>query len=267
MLDMRKILLSCVCSVALLVSVADATNLITNGGFNGSGTGWIWLPLSTATGSAAGFYYASDGNPAGSAVLQNVDPNITTGTTNFRYYQAFAVTPGNTYYLRADWKGDIVGLVTDTTSSGTLRNYAEVFVTFSASAPPYAYDAWPAGTAASYKKAYGDGLTNTTTGTWGWESILASPDGGGPANGAFTVPAGMTYMVLSFSIGGRALSVDTTASLFAPGSVWYMVDNIRVCNGVYTGDLNDDCNVDFKDLASMAGKWLYCGMNHANLCW
>lgn len=30
----------------------------------------------------------------------------------------------------------------------------------------------------------------------------------------------------------------------------------RVCQYTLAGDLNDDCEVDFDDLAAMAGKWL-----------
>jgi hypothetical protein len=268
MLDMRKFLMCCVCSLALVASSAVAgTDGITNGGFGGSDTGWIWLPLSSAKGSATAGYYGTGGNPPGCGLLQNTGSD----TNNYRYYESFTVTPGNTYYLRGQWKGDIRGIyaINGNPTETAARNWAEVHVVFSSAPLTASSPEWTAGSPIKYKKRFiRGGSMNTATGIWDWESILISPgDGAGPADGAFVVPAGMNYMTVAFNIGGVTDSVYLSAPLFSPGSSWFMVDNFHVCDAALVGDLNIDCSVNFKDTAYVANQWLTCGLDPATSCW
>jgi hypothetical protein len=266
MLDMRKFLISCVCSVALLTSLAVAsTDSFTNGGFNGSDTGWTFEQMSGYTGIVTGSYYATDGNPIGCGLVQSVD--LANATNNHRYYQQFAVVPGNVYYLRGQWKGNIQGQLAS--GNAASRNWAEVYVVFSP-VPLTAADAnWTTNTNIRYKKAYGNGNLNTSTGTWGWESILISPstENAGPADGGFMVPTGMNYMAVGFNLGGRASSVGST-DISQATSVWYMVDNVHVCSAYSpTGDINGDCSVNFIDVSYITNKWLSCGLDPQTSCY
>jgi hypothetical protein len=285
MLDMRKLLLCCVCSVAMLASFAAASNdMFVNGSFNGNDTGWTFLPLSNAQGfppdpAVLAGYYAPEGMPVvGCALLQNVGSN----TNNYRYFQTFAVTEGHTYYLRGQWKGNILGNVTDDPCAPSpqpnARNWAELYIVFTPTAPTSDSTTWGSGNIL-YKKRIGpgtlSGLVNVAAnGQWGWESILASPNVAdatpGPTDGVFTITnttPDTQYMTVAFNIGGRASSVGSN-DITNSKSVWYMVDNMHLCDGAtYMGDINGDCKVNFLDLKLIADQWVGCGIDPASSCW
>jgi hypothetical protein len=270
MLDMRKLLLGCVCSVALLAFPAFAgTDNIVNGSFDTDASSWTFLALSTATGSVSMAYYGTDGNPVGCALMQSTDTSNATNAN--RFYQRFPVVAGTTYYLRGQWKGCIYG--TYGTNTGA-RNWAEVSIVFSAAPLVATSTEWTSTSpnVIRYKKRFGNGgpvNLPAANGQWGWESILSSPstENAGPTDGAFVAPAGMNYMHVAFNVGGRASSVGSL-DITNPTSVWFMVDNVHVCNAATNqGDLNSDCQVDFKDTAYVATQWLTCGLDPASSCW
>jgi hypothetical protein len=107
-----------------------------------------------------------------------------------------------------------------------------------------------------YKKAYGAGTTNTTTGIWDWEYVTASPTNG-PASGVFT--ATNSYMVVAFNLGGRVGSGMTTIHL----------DNTGVKEAVTCPpyDLNGDCAINWLDMLQFANNWLVCNRDPAGECW
>ena len=45
--------------------------------------------------------------------------------------------------------------------------------------------------------------------------------------------------------------------VISPGRVWTF-DTINDCSSSIAGDVNSDCIVDLRDLATMAGNWLDC---------
>ncbi len=226
-------------------------NLIINGGFDTSTASWLFANVSGATGTMTASFDGSTGEPAGSALIA---ADNATATNGHRFYQLFPVTSGKQYTFTGDWSGNIVGLVTNPTG-GSLRNWAEVIISFESSTTP---SNWTASSAIMYKKAYGAGTTNTSTGIWGWEEITASPNGSiPPAGGVFTATA--PYMVIAFNMGGRVSS----------GEISMHIDNLGVteltpCPAV---DLNDDCVLDWLDMLRFADDWLVCSRNPATECW
>jgi hypothetical protein len=252
--------------LAFVASSAIAgTDGITNGGLDGSDAGWTWGLFGTNPGQVeTGVYYGGDGNPPGCILLQ--DPGSTSyARGDCGYFQSFPVVPGHTYYLHGQWKGDIRG--TNNPADACDRNWAEVHVAFSA-APITLADPLASVKFSKFAKKGPKGTPlNYGTGVWGWESILLSRDTAPDNTGAFTAGAGMNYMTVRFAIGGRANSVTIGAPLFGPGSSWYMVDNVHVCDATLAGDANIDCSVNFKDTAYIAGQWLTCGLDPATSCW
>jgi len=228
-----------------------AVNLVNNGDFTTSISSWTLADVSGATGVMTAAFDGVVGNPAGSALMS---ADTTVFTNNHRFYQCVPVTVGHQYVLTGEWSGDIRGLVTDG-SGGTLRNWAEIWVGFETDTTPANWTSM----AIMYKKAYGAGLQNTTTGFWDWESITDSPNGTTPpAGGIFTATA--QYMVVAFNLGGRAGS----------GSTYINADNISV---VETGgtpcpemDLSGDCALDWLDVRVFAESWLNCNRNPAGEC-
>jgi hypothetical protein len=191
-------------SVCLLGGLsAMAQNQIVNGDFaTGNLTGWAVTNVAPTTVASE----VTTGNPSGSALLAR---NDSTAAANGNYlYQIIPVVNGAQYKLSAQWKGDLL-------NGGTGRNWAEVFVNFTASNSTFVPGL------IRYKKAT-DGGPNATPMPWDWESITTSPDSAnpGPADGVFT--ATDNYMTLAFNLGGRAQISNNTQ----PGYYW--VDNVSV---------------------------------------
>jgi hypothetical protein len=226
-------------------------NYIINGTFDTTIDSWLFANVSGATGTMTTSFDSAAGEPVGSALIS---ADNTVATNGHRFYQIFSVVSGRQYTLAGRWSGNIVGLVTNPTG-GSLRNWAEVIISFESSTSP---SNWTASSAIKYKKAYGAGTTNTSTGIWGWEDITASPTNGGPTNGVFT--ASNSYMVIAFNVGGRVGS----------GTPFINLDNITVMETAVICppyDLNDDCTVDIEDIAFMADDWLVCNRIPAQECW
>jgi pectate lyase len=185
------------------VSWAIAQSLITNGDF-GTGNLSGWTIVNTAPTTIT--YDDGTGNPAGSAFLAR---NNSTVAANGNYvYQIIPVVNGRQYQLSARWKGDLL-------NGGTGRNWAEVFVNFTATNTAFVPGS------IRYKKAT-DGGSNATPMPWDWESIAASPDNAnpGPADGIFIATG--NYLTIAFNLGGRAQTSNNTQ----PGYYW--VDNVTV---------------------------------------
>jgi hypothetical protein len=228
-----------------------AVNLVVNGGFATSISSWTLADVSGASGVMTATFDGVAGNPAGSALMS---VEATVQTNNHRFYQCVPVTVGHQYILAGEWSGDIRGLVTDG-SGGTLRNWAEVYIGFETSTTPAEWVSM----AIMYKKAYGAGLQNTTTGIWGWEPFTDSPNGTTPPpGGIFTATA--PYMVIAFNLGGRAGSGNTHIN----------ADNISVIEAGGTScpemDLSGDCALDWLDVKVFAESWLDCNRNPAEEC-
>jgi hypothetical protein len=232
-------------------ATATPSQMVTNGTFDAGITPWTVVNVSTATGTMTGVFDGTVGNPAGSALVTAV--NGTTGANNHRFYQVFPVTQGKQYTLTGQWSGNIVGLVTNATG-GSLRNWAEVFVSFETSTTP---SNWTATSALMYKKAYGAGTTNTSTGIWTWEAFTGSPNGSNPPSGGIFTATG-PYMVVAFNLGGRANS----------GSPHINVDNISVVESVpcATIDLNADCVLNWQDMTIFTTNWLACNRYPTGEC-
>ena len=223
----------------------ESDNLVNNGSFDTDILGWTLYddPL-LSKGTVSVVYDDANGLPVGSAFIK-----AETGTSGADYhffYQVIPVTIGRQYKISGNWKGSIAGTVPD---PPTARNWAELWVGFVSTGP----DTTPANWGSiMYKKAYGNGNLNTSTGVWDWESILASPnnDPNSPPEGIFT--ATDTYMVIFFHVGGRTNS----------GSPWINADNVKVMEVgapiTYwpIGDLNGDCFVDFNDIDTFTLNWL-----------
>jgi pectate lyase len=185
------------------VVCTPAQNLIVNGDFS-AGNLSGWTPMAVAPTTIT--HDAGAGNPAGAALLAR---NTSAATANGNYlYQIVPVVNGAQYKLSAQWKGDLL-------NGGSGRNWAEVFVNFTATNSTFA-----PGTI-RYKKAT-DGGPHQTPMPWDWESITASPDGSnpGPADGVFTATG--NYMTVAFNLGGRAQTSNNTQ----PGYYW--IDSVSI---------------------------------------
>jgi hypothetical protein len=223
--------------------------LIVNGGFDTGLAPWTTIALTGATGTMTTSFDAIEGNPPGSALIE-ADTG-STGANDHRFYQVIPVTVGEEYVFDGNWAGDISGTIATNPSA---RNWAEVFIGFTDTTTPDGADFG----SIIYKKAYGNGNLNTSTGVWSWEPITASPNGSSaPAGGVFVATA--PYMCVSFNLGGRANS----------GSTYYWVDNISVIGNLPCAeiDLNDDCQLNFQDLAIFVEDWLLCNRDPASECW
>jgi len=227
---------------------AEPLNLITNGTFDDNIAGWQFLPPVATDGIVTASFDASDGNPAGSALV-NADTTLA-ATNSSRFYQVIPVEAGREYRLSGEWMGDIKGTVGTVPST---RNWAEIYVTFvtDGSAVPTSWGG------IMYKKAFGVANQNIgPTGAWSWEPITASV-ADGPADGVFT--ASDDYMVVAVNLGGRINS----------GQTYVNIDNFEVvqttaCTAV---DLNNDCVLDFLDVQEIALNYLSCGRNPVTECW
>lgn len=224
-------------------------NLITNGTFDTSIASWLFASVSGATGTMTASFDGTAGEPAGSALIS---ADNTVATNGHRFYEIFPVTSGKQYTLTGRWSGNIVGLVTNPTG-GSLRNWAEVIISFESSTTP---SNWTNSSAIMYKKAYGAGTTNTSTGIWDWEDITASPTNG-PTSGIFT--ASNSYMVVSFNLGGRVGS----------GMTNYHLDNISVIETppCPESDINGDCVLNWLDIEQLVADWLTCNRTPIEECW
>lgn len=221
---------------------------VINGEFETALAPWTHTALSGASGVMTAAFDGAAGNPPGSAFIET--DTGTAGANNHRFYQVIPVTVGKDYVFTGQWAGDISGTVATNPSA---RNWAEVLIGFSNSAAPGDSDFGDI----IYKKAYGNGNLNTSTGVWGWESIADSPNGSSaPAGGVFTATA--PYMVISFNLGGRADS----------GVTHFWVDNISVTEILPCAeiDLTGDCMLNLQDLAAFALEWLDCNRNPVAEC-
>ena len=222
--------------------------LIINGDFDTALLPWETVVLSGASGTMTTRFDTATGNPPASALVETETGSV--GANNHRFYQVVPVTVGTDYVFSGEWAGDISGTIATNSSA---RNWAEVLIGFTNSAIPGDSDFG----SIIYKKAYGNGNLNTSTGIWGWESISASPNGSSaPAGGIFTASA--PYMIISFNLGGRANS----------GSTHFRVDNISVTENLPCSelDLTDDCLLNVEDLKALAESWLDCNRDPSSQC-
>jgi hypothetical protein len=252
MLDIRKLVFCCFCSLAVLASTGLAGNVVVNGNLAVDSSGWTYLAMTTATGLMHADYDGATGNPGGSEKLW-ADANDFS-TNNHRFGQVLRVNKGQKYKLDADWKGDLTGLANDPTYGASSRNWVEVFVGFSDTYPTS--EQWGS---IAYKKTYGGGGADTP---WDWTSILSSPDSTYPApqpvNGVFTATG--KYMTVAFNLGGRIHSCDPTHP------AWVYIDNIKVlpCHDA----AGTDCSADgFRYIAWIANNWLACNIDPVTSCW
>jgi hypothetical protein len=224
------------------------TEDINNGTFDTELAPWALVNAIGATGTMTATFDGSNGQPAGSALLQ---ANTTGAAVNHhRFYQVIPVAVGNRYRFSGQWSGSLYD-----PNASSRRNWSEVFIGFSADSTPSTWGI------IMYKKRFiatgsasNINFDPASDGTWGWEEITDSPDAG-PVNGIFT--ADQPYMVVSFNLGGNANG----------GAIEYNVDNISVVECPMTADLNGDCELDMSDLYEVAEKWLVCNRSPIEECW
>jgi hypothetical protein len=253
MLQTRRIM-PCLAAILLLTSIGSAQNLLVNPNFNSDASGWAMYDISSGDTLVSATWDASSGNPGGAVTLMRTDG--VTATNNHRYYQAIPVTVGQSYVIQGQWKGNL-GTGTSTAANEGY-DWAEIFIGFSDYTSPvdgndfgiyYLKKRFKAGDSGSYG--------TDSTGQWNWEQITASPcqERSYPTYFTATKP----YMLLSFNLGGYANG----------GQAWYTIDNLRVmaCSLYPSGDLNQDCQTNFADLAYLANGWLSCGLDPSTSCW
>jgi hypothetical protein len=251
MLDIRKLLFCCLCSLAALASVGVAGNVMVNGTLDTDSSGWMYVAAGGGLGLMHADYVAEVGNPAGSVKCWVDDRDAPSGTNNYRFGQVLRVNKGQKYKLDGDWQGDLTGLVGDPDPNyANARNWAEIFVGF--------YDHYPNPDtewgSIAYKKTYGGGGADTP---WAWTSILGSAQAGFPSNGVFTATG--QYMTVAINVGGRTKSCDPAHP------VWVYIDNFKVlpCHD----EAGTDCSADLKYLAWIANNWLSCNIDPPTSCY
>lgn len=233
-----------------------AANLVTNGTFATDISGWQSTTLTGSSGTVTPSWSSTEGNPAGSAYLQN--PGSTSNTIKNRFYQVLPVVKGHSYKFSGDWKGSLLGsIVVDPCSTVTKQNAAEVRIGWSDTATP---DWGPV--SVIYRKSMTPKSTYwqniTSTGTWAWESISSSAAWSmAPTNDIYVATG--NYMVIAFDLEAVSNS----------GATWIAVDNVKVQEVAPcpTGDANGDCILDMRDVAVLANNWLLCNRSPSAQCW
>ncbi|HSV27755.1 MAG TPA: hypothetical protein VLH60_07665 [Sedimentisphaerales bacterium] len=228
-----------------------ASNLVSNGDFATNLDGWT-MHRTIDGDTLVSPIHSTVGYPPGSLRLERAMTNPAASTNGHRFMQWIPVTPGTSYQVRGQWRGDL--------SAGAVgSNWAEVYIGFTAD-PNIGQATWHQ--FRRYRKQW-DGVNNinvAASGQWDWENITSSPSGTPPA--AFTAQDGQNYMLVAFNLGG---------SILTPSSAQPFVhfDNIVViaCNAWLAGDANQDCQVNFRDLGILANQWLLCNMDPASACW
>jgi len=254
MLESQKLLLM-MAAGALCLAVAPvgfAANLVVNGDFATDASGWTMLHTTSGDEYVYAEYQAGIGYPAGSVKIQRVVTNPALATDGHRYYQFIPVEPNLTYYVRGQWKGDL-------SDGGAGTNWAEVYIGFTADVNT-AQPNWSQ--FLRYKKQW-DGVSNqnvSAAGQWDWEDFTTSPSGAPPES--FTAQSGQGYMIIAFNLGGSPM-VPYTAQPY------FYIDNLVViaCDEWLDGDADQDCKIDFKDVAIVAKDWLVCHTDPASSCW
>jgi hypothetical protein len=186
-------------------SALFGNNLLSNGDFSsGNLDGWTVVANAPTT-----ITYDAD---SGAALLHR---NSSAAASNANYlYQTVQVVVGRQYQVSAQWKGDLL-------NEGTGRNWAEVIVNFTATAPaPFS----PQPQTLFYKKRT-DGSINDVPMPWNWQNIVESPNTETtiippPGDGVFTATA--EFMTIAFNLGGRAETSNNTK----PG--FFYVDHVSV---------------------------------------
>jgi|GEM_PF-1545304 len=257
--NMKSILICAMCSTALLAGGGFAQNLLTNGDFSSGLANWT----TTSSDPLAAVVATGDGNP-------NPGIYVSRGTNTAQTLpngvgQVIPVVAGRQYQLRGQWKGMIMGRNTLGDPNGTT--YAEINVTFLPTPDtPYIGESAPAIAMQLEKRWAYPGTepaytfnVDPDTGTWDWESISLSPVSGDSE--AMVAPEGANYMAVWVNFGCSVGNDNTT--------VYINVDNLVVmsCQAFLNQDFNLDCEVDFKDFATVASGWLACGLDPASSCW
>ncbi len=257
------------CGVLLLAQYGlAAQNLVANPGFedpntNGNLVCEKWTRTSSNGAATIQVNRLAGGGEAGSASL-----NLTTiggagaSSSSNGAWQIIPVTAGKTYQIRGRWRGKLMPQAV-AGANATVEFYAG----FGNSSTTRASSA---NETLIYRKRlnYNNdpvvvNLNNTmnvdpNTGTWDWENIQSSINLGWA--GGDRVTATDSYMTI------RVLMNTSTQS----GDEFVDLDNIQViaCSGaVGNADINDDCALDFQDVAYVANNWLVCGVSPQNLCW
>jgi hypothetical protein len=255
----KSILLCAMCSAVLLAGSGYAQNLLTNGDFASSLTGWTVASADPLAAAVA----IGNGNP---------DPGLylSRGTNSAQILpngvgQVIPVVPGRKYQVRGQWSGMIMGRNSIGDPNGTTL--AEVNVTFLPTAgTPYTGEGAPS-VAMQIKKRWaypGDNPSYTfgvdpATGGWAWEPIGLSSRTGDSES--IVAPDGMNFMAVWTNF---ACSVGNTST-----TVYARIDDLQVmsCQGFVVQDLNSDCKVNFADFSVFANAWLTCGRDPATKCW
>jgi hypothetical protein len=284
MLALRKLFLFSVAGVLLLAASGQTANLVVNGDFatnpspqgHGAVRTWLYGHVSSISYSATDAndhsvrtWISTDGYkslPTDSVGMEKIARDATSMTTlssnGGLFYQYVPVTPGRAYYVRGLWKGSLAS-----GANGAGKGWAEAYVGFAsipAGSEPNVntdYIAWP--NALRYRKVWDAANLNyqniSPTGIWPWEDITASPNGIVPA---YYIPqTGQNYMVVAFLLGGNILTGTPTAP-------YIYIDNVTAveCSQWLVGDLNQDCIVNFVDLALMHNTWLDCNLDPVTSC-
>jgi len=254
MLENRKLfVLLAVCVLGLGYSQSlQAANLVVNGDFATNIDGWEMLRTISGDTRMSPSFSSTVGYPVGSLKLQRDSTSPAQATNGHRFYQFIPVEPNVSYQVRGQWKGDL--------SAGAQgSNWAEVYIGFTADANT-SQPNWTQ--FLRYRKQW-DGVNNvnvSASGQWDWENFNTSPVGTPPS--AFTAQAGQNFMVIAFNLGGGILEPSSAQP-------YVHFDNILViaCSAWLTGDANQDCQVNFKDLGILTNQWLLCNMDPASSCW
>jgi len=171
MLDIRKLMFCCFCSLAVLASAGSGGQRDEKRDLAVDSSGWTYVIPANAIGLMHADYDAATGNPAGSEKCWVDDRDAPSGTNNYRFGQVLRVNVGQKYKLDGDWQGDLTGLVGDPDPNyANARNWVEIYVGF--------YDHYPNSDTEwgniHYKKTFGGGGTDAP---WTWQSILGAPAG------------------------------------------------------------------------------------------
>ncbi|AQT69778.1 hypothetical protein STSP2_02975 [Anaerohalosphaera lusitana] len=107
----------------------------------------------------------------------------------------------------------------------------------------------------------GDYHLQSEAGRWtenGWvnDSVTSScVDAGDPSGGFYSEPEPNGDRINQGAYGGTELASKSPFGV----DPW--------CTEFLAGDLNDDCQVDFTDLAVLAADWMKCNLEPASACW
>jgi hypothetical protein len=254
-----KLLVPCICGVLLLTQVGQAQNLVQNPGFENTTAdpNLVCANWTRTTANVSGVTTMSrlaGGGQSGSASLHfaaGTDVGLNS-TSNGAWQNVGPLVIGAKYQIHGKWRGKMA-LGTVSAAVGSV----EVYYGFGSSATARA-----SSERLVYSKREQYGSTNRhnvdPNSTWDWQDISASPTMGG--DNTDTVIATNTYMTVRFNM-------STTTQ---QGDEYLDVDNVTVqgCQAEFgSADLNSDCVVNFRDMATVTNNWLTCGVAPSSLCW